>query len=77
MVAVASATISFPEESIMNNARIGFRTENFHCEHPAGARCLGSNGETTTTAQTKPVCQFDCGTDYRTVWQTPVTRLTY
>ena len=65
------------EESTMKNARIGFRTEEFWGEHPAGACCLGSNGETTTTAQTKPVRQFDCRTDYRTVWPTPGTRLTY
>ena len=74
-VAVAPATISFPEESTMNNARIRFRTEEFRWEHPAGARCIGSNGETTMTAQTKPVRQFDCRTDYRTVWPTPETRL--
>ena len=30
------------EESTTNNAIIGFRTEEFRCEHPAGARCLGS-----------------------------------
>ena len=35
-VAVAPTTISFPEESTMNNARIGFRTEEFRGEHPAG-----------------------------------------
>ena len=57
----APATISFPEESTMKNARIRFRTEEFRGEHPAGARCLGSNGQTTTTAQTKPVRQFDAG----------------
>ena len=39
--------------------RIRFRMEEFRCEHPAGARYLGSNGQTTTTSQTKPVCQFD------------------
>ena len=49
------------EESTTNNARIGFRTEEFCCEHPASARCLGSNGKTTTTAHTKPVRQFDAG----------------
>ena len=74
-VAVAPATIFFPEESTTNNARIGFRTEEFRCEHPAGARCLGSNGKTTMTAQTKPVRQFDFRTDYQTVWPTPESRL--
>ena len=64
------------EESTTKNARIRIRTEEFRCEHPAGSRCLGSNRKTTTTAQTNPVCQFDCRTDYRTVWLTPGTRLT-
>ena len=64
------------EESTMNNARIGFRTEEFRGEHPSGARYLGSNGKTTKTAHTKPVRQFDFRTDYRTVCPTPGTRLT-
>ena len=76
-VAVAPSTILFPEESTTNNARIGFRTENFRCEHPAGACCLGSNGIRTTTAHTKTVCQLDFRTEYRTVWLIPGTRLAY
>ena len=55
--------------------RTRFRTEEVRSEHPAGARYLGSNGQTTTTSQTKPVRQFDCRTEYRTVWLIPGTRL--
>ena len=49
------------EEATTKNARIGFRTEEFRGEQPAGARYLGSNRQTTTTAQTKPVCQLVAG----------------
>ena len=47
----------------------------FFCSSKRTARCFGSNGIRTTTAQTKPVCHFDCRTEYRTVWLIPGTRL--
>ena len=31
------------------------------CEHPAGARCFSSNGQTTETTQTKPGRQLSAG----------------
>ena len=60
-VAVASATIYFLEESTMKNAQNGFQHKIIQGEQPAGACCLISNGQTTATAQTKPVRQLSSG----------------
>ena len=49
----------------LKNQRLKCQNQNQHeiiqGEHPAGARCLGSNGQTTMAAHTKPVRQFSAG----------------
>ena len=45
--------------------RLKRQNQNYHeiikGEHPVGARCFSSNGQTTATTHTKPGCQLSAG----------------
>ena len=46
------------------------------CEHPAGRSLFWIERDKNYDWEHKPVRQFDCRTEYQTVWLTPETRLT-
>ena len=63
------------EESTTNFARIGFRSQEFRCEHPAGRSLFWIKRDKNYDWKHKPVRQFDFRTEYWTVWLIPGKRL--